>query len=195
MAQREIISDRQDNTILLSCLFTYSSIRTRTARGGHFLQAYHAVQDAALPGGLFAFSQEEGTGMDAVVFTKSRQEYGMLSGILADESPGMRVSQGSMDGHYHLEHKYDIVVVGVDGAQGMELVCAYRERFGDALVIWITDDPYFAGVAIRTHIFDFIVRPLAESRFRETVRKLMAGKTDSWQRMPACWRGMEIDCL
>lgn len=54
--------------------------------------------------------------MDAVVFTKSRQEYGMLSGILADESPGMRVSQGSMDGHYHLEHKYDIVVVGVDGA-------------------------------------------------------------------------------
>lgn len=83
--------------------------------------------------------------MDAVVFTKSRQEYGMLSGILADESPGMRVSQGSMDGHYHLEHKYDIVVVGVDGAQGMELVCAYRERFGDALVIWITDDPYFAG--------------------------------------------------
>lgn len=62
MAQREIISDRQtdrqDNTILLSCLFTYSSIRTRTARGGHFLQAYHAVQDAALPGGLFAFSQE-----------------------------------------------------------------------------------------------------------------------------------------
>ena len=90
--------------------------------------------------------------MDAVVFTKSRQEYGMLSGILADESPGMRVSQGSMDGHYHLEHKYDIVVVGVDGAQGMELVCAYRERFGDALVIWITDDPYFAGVAIRTHI-------------------------------------------
>lgn len=66
----------------------------------------------------------------------------MLSGILADESPGMRVSQGSMDGHYHLEHKYDIVVVGVDGAQGMELVCAYRERFGDALVIWITDQSY-----------------------------------------------------
>ena len=157
MAQREIINDRQDNTVLLSCLFTYSSIRTRTARGGHFLQAYHAVQDAALPGGLLRFHrrEKEGTGMDAVVFTKSRQEYGMLSGILADESPGMRVSQGSMDGHYHLEHKYDIVVVGVDGAQGMELVCAYRERFGDALVIWITDDPYFAGVAIRTHIFDF----------------------------------------
>lgn len=59
MAQREIINDRQDNTVLLSCLFTYSSIRTRTARGGHFLQAYHAVQDAAIPGGLFAFSQEE----------------------------------------------------------------------------------------------------------------------------------------
>ncbi len=75
--------------------------------------------------------------------------------------------------------------------QGMEFVWAYRERFGDALVIWITDDSCFAGVAIWTHIFDLIVRPLAESRFRETVRKLMAGKT----RMPACWRGMETDCL
>ncbi len=58
MAQREIINDRQDNTVLLPCLFTDSSIRTRTAGGGHFLQADYAVQDATLPGGLFAFSQE-----------------------------------------------------------------------------------------------------------------------------------------
>lgn len=77
--------------------------------------------------------------------------------------------------------------------------CVCRRAAWTGITTWnistTTDDPYFAGVAIRTHSFDFIVRPLAESRFRETVRKLMAGKTDSWQRMPACWRGMEIDCL
>ena len=123
--------------------------------------------------------------MDAVVFTKSGQEYEMLSGILTNESPGVTVWQGRMDGHYHPERKCDLVVVAVDGAQGMELACACREMFGDTLVVWITDDPYFAGVAIRMHIFDFIVRPFAEARFRESVRKLKEGKVDVWQKMPS----------
>lgn len=136
--------------------------------------------------------------MDAVVFTKSGQEYEMLSGILADESPGITVRQGSMDGHYHLEQKCDLVVVAVDGAQGMELVCACREMFGGTLVVWITDDPYFAGVAIRAHIFDFIVRPFAGARFRESVRKLKEGKIDVWQKMPSGrrvghWKGIVPD--
>ena len=48
----------------------------------------------------------------------------------------------------------------------------YRELYGNTLVIWITDDPYFARVAIRTHSFDFIVRPLEGTRFREPLRSL-----------------------
>lgn len=108
--------------------------------------------------------------MDAIIYTEDGQEYEMLSGILMDESPGSVVKRGLLDGHYHLGERYDMVVVSVDGAQGMELVCEYRERFGSAQIIWITSDPYFAGVAIRKHIFDFIVRPVTEPRFRESVK-------------------------
>ena len=109
--------------------------------------------------------------MDAVIYTESGQEYEMLSGILEYESPGIMVSRGIMDGSFHLEHEYDIAVVGVDGAFGMELVCKYREMYGNTLVVWITDDRYFAGVAIRTRVFGFIVRPLEETQFQDAGQK------------------------
>ena len=117
--------------------------------------------------------------MDAVIYTESGQEYEMLSGILEYESRGI------MDGSFHLEHEYDIAVVGVDGAFGMELVCKYREMYGNTLVVWITDDRYFAGVAIRTRVFGFIVRPLEETQFQEVARKIVEGDIAVWQRMPA----------
>ena len=123
--------------------------------------------------------------MDAVIYTESGQEYEMLSGILEYESPGIMVSRGIMDGSFHLEHEYDIAVVGVDGAFGMELVCKYREMYGNTLVVWITDDRYFAGVAIRTRVFGFIVRPLEETQFQEMARKIVEGDIAVWQRMPA----------
>ncbi len=40
MAQREIISDRQDNTVLLSCLFTYSSGVQHFLLPKNFLKPY-----------------------------------------------------------------------------------------------------------------------------------------------------------
>lgn len=123
--------------------------------------------------------------MDAVIYTESGQEYEMLSGILEYESPGIMVSRGIMDGSFHLEHEYDIAVVGVDGAFGMELVCKYRKMYGNTLVVWITDDRYFAGVAIRTRVFGFIVRPLEETQFQEVARKIVEGDIAVWQRMPA----------
>ena len=123
--------------------------------------------------------------MDAVIYTESGQEYEMLSGILEYESPGIMVSRGIMDGSFHLEHEYDIAFVGVDGAFGIELVCKYREMYGNTLVVWITDDRYFAGVAIRTRVFGFIVRPLEETQFQEVARKIVEGDIAVWQRMPA----------
>lgn len=122
--------------------------------------------------------------MDALVYTTDGQEYEMLSGILEEESPGLTVSRGVVDREFHLEREYDVVVVGINGALGMELVCKYRELYGNTLVIWITDDPYFAGVAIRTHIFDFIVRPFQGARFREPLKRMKAGDIAVWQRMP-----------
>ena len=122
--------------------------------------------------------------MDAVIYTKSIPEYEMLSGILTDELSDVTVSRGVIDREYHLEREYDVVVVGINGAQGMELVCKYRELYGNTLVIWITDDPYFANVAIRTHIFDFIVRPMDGTRFREPLRRIKEGDIAVWQRWP-----------
>ena len=122
--------------------------------------------------------------MDAVVYTMDGQEYEMLSKILKEESPEFTVSRGVTDGEYHLKKEYDVVVMGINGAQGMELVCKYRELYGNTLVIWITDDPYFAGVAIRTHIFDFIVRPFKGARFREALRRIKEGDIAVWQRWP-----------
>lgn len=122
--------------------------------------------------------------MDAIIYTTDEQEYEMLSGILEEESPGLTVSRGMMDGEYHLEREYDVAVVGINGAQGMELVCKYRELYGNTLVIWITDDPYFAGVAIRTHIFDFIVRPMDGTRFREPLKRIKEGDVAVWQKIP-----------
>ena len=122
--------------------------------------------------------------MDAVIYTKSIPEYEMLSGILTDELSDVTVSRGVIDREYHLEREYDVVVVGINGALGMELVCKYRELYGNTLVIWITDDPYFAREAIRTHSFDFIVRPLEETRFREPLRRIKEGDIAVWQRWP-----------
>jgi len=122
--------------------------------------------------------------MDAIIYTMDGQEYEILSRILEEESPGLMVSQGVMDREYHLEREYDVVVVGINGAQGMELVCKYRELYGNTLVIWITDDPYFARMAIRTHIFDFIVRPLEETRLREALKRIKEGDVAVWQKIP-----------
>ena len=122
--------------------------------------------------------------MDAVIYTKSIPEYEMLSGILADELSDVTVSRGVIDREYHLEREYDVVVVGINGALGVELVCKYRELYGNTLVIWITDDPYFARVAIRTHSFDFIVRPFQGTRFREAIRRIKEGDIAVWQRIP-----------
>lgn len=122
--------------------------------------------------------------MDALVYTMDGQEYEMLSGILADELSDVTVSRGVIDREYHLEREYDVVVVGINGAQGMELVCKYRELYGNTLVIWITDDPWFARAAIRTHSFDFIVRPLEGTRFREPLRRIKEGDIAVWQRIP-----------
>lgn len=129
--------------------------------------------------------------MDAVIYTKSIPEYEMLSGILEEESPGITVSRGVIDREYHLEREYDVVVVGINGALGMELVCKYRELYGNTLVIWITDDPYFARVAIRTHSFDFIVRPLEGTRFREPLRRIKEGDIAVWQTA-AIWKHSRV---
>jgi len=110
--------------------------------------------------------------MDVVIFAECNAEYGELVDILFGVLPGLRIKREEDDGHYHFDRRYNAAIVAVNGAKGMELVREYRERYPDMPVVWITDDAYFAGTAIRSHVFDFIVRPYDTARFRETAEQL-----------------------
>ena len=94
-----------------------------------------------------------GEGMRALIYTNNEQEYELLRKITEEEIDGIIVRQVRMDGHFHVEEDSDIAVIALNGA-----------------IIWITDDQYFGRTAIRNHIFDFIVRPYPDNRYREAVR-------------------------
>ncbi len=110
--------------------------------------------------------------MDIVIFSENDDEFTMLSEILTKEIPSLYIKREIDDGQYHFSREYDAAVVAFRGANGMEYVREYSMRFPKTLVVWITDDKYFAGEAIRRHICDFIVRPYDRERFRETAIKL-----------------------
>lgn len=111
--------------------------------------------------------------MNGVVFTKSKTEYEFLSGLMTEVISDISLRHETDDEHFRMTENSgcDIAVVAIDGALGMEIVQEHRYRYPDAYVIWITDDKYFAGVAIRQHIFDFIIRPIPEIRFRESIKR------------------------
>lgn len=108
--------------------------------------------------------------MRAVFYTKSREEYRMLAGKLTEEVPDAELYYMEQDGYFRFLDS-DMIVVTLDGARGMETVLECSSRYPQAMIVWVTDDEYFARMAIRRHIFDFIPRPLTEERFLETVRK------------------------
>lgn len=107
--------------------------------------------------------------MRAVFYTESREEYQMLSGKLLEEIPDAELHYMEQDGYFRFWDS-DMIVVALDGARGMETVLECSSRYPQAMIVWVTDDEYFARMAIRRHIFDFIPRPLSEERFLETVR-------------------------
>ncbi len=121
--------------------------------------------------------------MDALLYTRDDGEFATLARVLREEAGLVNVYRDPLDGHWRLDHAYDLVVVALEGAEGMEAVRQQRERHPESLVIWITGDRYFAGEAIRRRVFDFILRPLEEERFRQAVR-------DSVPLCPyrTCWR-------
>ena len=147
------------------------------------------------PDGAFFVMDRRLVSMDALVYTRDDRQYGMFSRIFVEEFPKAAVTRGILDGHMHMEKEYDVVVVDMDGAEGMEFVCKYREVYGDTLVVWITDDRYFAGVAIRLHIFDFIIRPFEEARFRESLKRIKDGDIEAWQRGAVKNSIYQIGCI
>lgn len=112
--------------------------------------------------------------MNGVIFTKSKEEYEILSQMIHDVIPCISLKHEENDERFRMTENQgcDVAIVALDGALGMEIVQEHRYRYPHAHVIWITEDKYFAGVAIRQHIFDFIVRPIPEIRLKETIKKL-----------------------
>ena len=108
--------------------------------------------------------------MRALIYTKNDTEFVQLRDILASMSPMIDIRRDPMDGYGHYTDPYDIVIVALDGARGMNEVSEWSGRFPSSKVIWITDDQEFAGVAIQNHIFDFIVRPYDVPRLKESFR-------------------------
>ena len=90
--------------------------------------------------------------------------------------------------HYDPEH--DFVVVSVDGAKGMEQVIKHRELNCKTMVVWITSDRYFAAMAIRYQVFEFLTRPFDEADFRAAVKRFLAGDIHPQYKLPVKPVGM-----
>lgn len=124
--------------------------------------------------------------MEAVIYAKNDDEYKMLCDILEQEAELIDIYRDPADGFCHYEHEYDLVVVALEGAKGMNVVDSQSERYPDTQIIWITSDKDFASVALRHHIHDFIIRPFTQERFSRSVREALpkCPHRYEWNYMP-----------
>ena len=111
--------------------------------------------------------------MEAIVYTRDDNEYNLIKTTLENEAGLIDVDRHPLNGHKRYDRGYDVAVVALKGAEGMEVMLEYAGRFPDTNVIWITDDPFFAGIALRNHIYDFIERPYAEERLKQSIRDVI----------------------
>ena len=108
--------------------------------------------------------------MKAVIYTKDDQEYTFMSKVLQEEVEPLEIARDPLDGYAHFETPYDIVIVALEGAKGMNTVLEWSDRYPESRIIWLTSDPDFIRIAFRRRLRGFLIRPYDESRFREAVR-------------------------
>lgn len=123
--------------------------------------------------GVKDFGWITGGQMNAIIYTKDDMEYDLFKAILEREARLVNVKRAQLNGHKRYDHEYDVAVIALEGAEGMEVVLEYAQRFPDTRVIWVTSDPFFAGVAMRNHIYDFIQRPYEEDRLIISIRDVI----------------------
>lgn len=112
--------------------------------------------------------------MEAIIYTRDDSEYTFFKNTLEKEAKLIDVERARLNGHKRYDYEYDVVVVALEGAEGMEVVLEYSQRFRDTNIIWVTSDPFFAGTAMRNHIFDFIERPFARERIEKSIRDVVS---------------------
>ncbi len=111
--------------------------------------------------------------MNAILYTRSDSEYEHLRGGIESEYPNIDIVRAPMEGHKYYHIGYDLVIVALEGAEGMEVVSEYSGRFKTSRVIWITSDEHFAATAMRLHIYDFIKRPFDQSVVDKAIREAL----------------------
>lgn len=107
--------------------------------------------------------------MQTLIYTRDDKEYERLRDALTEISGQAEVRRDPLDGHGHYSEGYDLIIVALDGARGMNEVSEWAGRYPSSGIIWITDDKEFAGVAMQKHINDLIVRPYDDERIRESI--------------------------
>ena len=123
--------------------------------------------------GRLALQRKGADVLEAIIFTTDDAEYEVLKRVITGEALDAEVFRAVMDGHGHYDHEYDIAIVALEGARGMNTVVGVSDHFRDTRIIWITSDRDFSMVAIQKHISDFITRPYGEDRIRESVRRVI----------------------
>ena len=118
--------------------------------------------------------EEEKDLINAIIYTRDDREYELLKSILLEEQKNAEVSRAVLDGFTHYDRSYDIAVIALEGAAGMNEALEIKERFPDTRILWVTSDEDFAQIAIRNHIYDLIKRPYEYDRLRESIRKLVS---------------------
>ena len=111
--------------------------------------------------------------MVAIIFKRDDGEYAWLEAVLEAEAGLIDIDRAPLNGHKRYDHEYDVVIVAIEGAEGMEVVLEYSQRFEETQIIWVTSDSYFAGMAMRNHIYDFIVRPYEPERIQTSIRDVL----------------------
>lgn len=62
---------------------------------------------------------------------------------------------------------YDIIIVAIDRAKGMEAVKHIHLRDSKAKIIWFSDDKDFAGFAFESGVKQFVLRPISKEKLEE----------------------------
>ena len=132
--------------------------------------------------------------VDAVIYTRDDGEFRQLDRLLREEAELVNVYRDPLDGHGHYGYRYDLAIIALDGARGMEEMLEWSRRWPETRIIWITNDPDFAGMAMRMRISGFLPRPWREAELRAALKEALGscGHGNEWN-FPAPRGAIETD--
>lgn len=72
--------------------------------------------------------------------------------------------------------KYDVAIVALNGARGLEAIVKIRDFDKRLPIIWISNDEYFALISYRYRVHMFIQKPFKEDELLESIMELERGR-------------------